>query len=164
MSEENEQAQGMEEQEELQEEAVENEDNSSEEGESEDETVTISKKDFKALDRKARAYDATKPPKKETTEKTPETGSIVRTVTALQGLAPDEIETMESEANSLSVPLLDYIKSSSGKAVLNSIRQEKKSRDASPSMNTKSPIYKKHSADDLAKMSSQELEAILPHD
>ena len=135
--------------------------------ESEEESVTLSKKEYKALDRKARAYEATKgvkqPEKRELSTEV-DTDSVIKTVSALRGLADDEIESLESEATNLGVPLIKYIKSESGKTLLNTIRKDKKSKDASESMTSKSPVYKKHTMDDLSQMSSKELEKILPRD
>lgn len=170
MSEENEQAQFDELEQEEQESSVESEEDSQEGDESEDETVTISKADYKKLGYKARAYDATiKPPKKEdkpltTEQKASDPSETIKIVTAVQGLASDEIDALESEASDLGVPLLTYIKSTSGKTFLNSMRQAKKAKEANPSLTSKTPIYKKHTTDDLSKMSSTELAKILPHD
>lgn len=166
MSKENEQEQDFEAQEESTDTEETTEDESTDDSK-EEETVTLSKKEFKAIDRKARAYDATKKDNlaTERSEKKTESSdqeSIIKTVSALRGLEDDEIEKLETEATTLGVNLLSYIKSDSGKTYLKKIRDIKKSKDAEVDATSKSTVFKKFSQEDLNKMSSKELEKILP--
>jgi len=49
------------------------------------------------------------------------------------------------------------------KKAIEVMRQEKKSKDASPASSPKSPVYQKYTQEDLGKMTSAELSKILPH-
>lgn len=165
MEEENVQAQDVEVQEETSEESVDTFEESQDEPE--EETVTLKKSEYSKMKRQATAYVATKNKPKETaalsepkTESDPE--AIFSIVSVVKDLESDEIDSLKSEAESLGVPLTKYIKSESGKNLLSKIRKDKKSKDASESVTSKSPVYKKHTMDDLSKMSSVELEKILP--
>lgn len=142
----------------------ENKDESNNKDESED-TVTLSKAEFTKLKRQSIAYKANKEqPKKENINNQAEdnTDSIIKTVSALRSIEDSEIEILEAEAKNLGLPLIKYIQSESGKTYLKNIRADKKSKDADISPSTKSPVYKKFTQEDLSKMSSKELEKILP--
>lgn len=135
----------------------------------EEEVITLKKSDFKKLDRKARAYDAfseadkdDKTEKPLTTQNSFDELSVVNVVSALKGLEDDEISVLESEAKDLNVPLMKFIKSKAGKTLLDGIRREKKSKEASDVPESKTPVFKKHTYEDLKKMSSAELSKILP--
>ena len=80
----------------------------------------------------------------------------------IKDLAADEYVSLKEEADDLGVPLDKYLTSNSGKSVLNTMRKEKKSNDEKEALTSKSPVYKKYSQDDLSKMTSKELEKILP--
>lgn len=136
-----------------------------------DNSISLKKEDYKKLMYKVKAYDANKEAKKNQPrneiinnhqQETVNPQSVIQVVTALKGLNDDEITTLESEAQTLGVDLIKYIKSESGKTMLKNVREEKKSKDASSELTSKSPVYKKFSQEDLGKMSSAELEKILP--
>lgn len=103
-------------------------------------------------------------PKQESTLSTqPDTGSIYEQVALLKDIERDEMDSLEDDAKDLGVPVIKYLKSTAGKTRLDAIRKEKKSKDASPEIGASSPVFKKHTQADLAKMSVAELENILPH-
>lgn len=131
-------------------------------------SITLSKSDYKKLDRQARAYQASKSQREEKPLPTKKAegidpDSVIETISALRNIQDDEISVLESEASTLGVPLIKYVKSESGKTLLKNIRDEKKSKDANPNISTKSPVFKKHTVEDLNKMTAAELEKILPH-
>jgi len=74
----------------------------------------------------------------------------------LDGYSSDEVEAIMDLGGSkaLSNPLV--------KGAIEQMRAKAKSQDASQSLNSKSPVYKKFTQEDLSKMSSAELEKILP--
>lgn len=127
-----------------------------------EESITLSKADYKSLKRKAIAYDSNKSkPKVETKEV--ETSDV----------SSERFERLELRADGYSSDEIDEIMELGGSKVLKTkivqsaikaMRQEKKSKDASESPDSKSPVYKKFTQDDMNKMSSKELEKILPHD
>lgn len=121
--------------------------------------VTLPKSEFTKLKRKAIAYDATKEKKADApTEKE----DYISTVFMVKDLSQDEFASLKDEAKDLGVPFEKYLSSESGKTLLNKVRADKKSKDASEELTSKSPVYKKHSMEDLKQMSSKELEKILP--
>lgn len=159
-----------------QEEVVEQEDQTSEEQfdetesqEEESDNVTLSKSDFKKLQRKAIAYDANKEPKEQKTAKTLSTLSEKTEDTSVNvkleklelradGYSPDEIEAIMElgGAKALKNPVVQ--------SAIKAMRAEQKSKDATDTVSSKSPVFKKFTQQDLSKMSSSELEKILPHD
>lgn len=149
-----------------QEEVVVQEENATTEEETQEETVTIPKKDFTKLKRKAIAYDADKNEPKEVPRETSSQPSelSIDTLFAIKDLDRDEMEALKEEAKDLGIPFDKYLSSNSGKTFLKSVRQERKSKDASQALNSKSPVYQKFTQDDLKKMSASELEKILPRD
>jgi hypothetical protein len=159
-----------------QEEIVEQEENISEEQveetesqEEESEDVTLSKSEFKKLQRKAIAYDATKELKEPKTVKSLSTLSEKTNDNSLNvkleklelradGYSPDEIEAIMDlgGAKALKNPVVQ--------SAIKAMRAEQKSKDATESVSSRSPVFKKFTQDDLSKMSSAELEKILPQD
>lgn len=134
--------------------------------EEEDETVTLKKSDFTKLNRKARAYDATK------SEVKPIEKSDITTKSAKGNFSMEKLERIELRQDGYSKDEVDEIMELGGAKVLGSklvqsaikaMRAEKKSKDATPEFSAKSPVYKKHTQEDLNGMSSAELEKILPH-
>lgn len=123
--------------------------------ESEDDSVSISKHEFNKLKRKAIAYDSgkqTAKPKEEVIDR------------------DERFERLELRADGYSKDEIDEIMALGGTKVLNTrivqsainyMRQDKKSKDAKEPLSSKSPVYKKFTQDDLAKMSSKEMEKIL---
>lgn len=125
----------------------------------EDDSVSLSKSELNKLKRKAIAYDsikktATKPEPKE------DVSSDVS----------ERFERLELKADGYSTDEIDEIMALGGQKVLNTkliqsaikaMRAEKKSKDASTDVTSKSPVYKKYTQDDLSKMSSAEMEKIL---
>lgn len=135
------------------------------EEEKSDDTVTLTKSEYKKLNRQALAYKANKSEKTESktqpSEKTEK--DFISTVFMVKDLNADEFETLKDEAEDLGVPLEKYMSSESGKTVLSKLRAEKKSKDSNQSLTSKSPIYKKYTGEDLKGMTSAELAKILPH-
>ncbi len=89
--------------------------------------------------------------------------TLIENISVLKGLEDDEISDLKLEAKSLGVPVVKYIKSKAGQIHLKEVRREKKSKEASPEIGSSSPIFKKHTEQDLKSMSSDELAKILPH-
>jgi len=153
----------------VQEDVVEQEEQTSEEvEESNEETfgdseITLSKEEFTKLKRKAIAYDANKGKPK--TEQQPirenDNSSYLEEVFLVKDLSQTEYESLKNEANDLGVSFKKFLSSQTGQTVLNKIRQETKSKDSMEKLNSKSPVYKKFTQDDLSKMSSSEMEKIL---
>lgn len=75
----------------------------------------------------------------------------------LDGYSSDEVEAIMDLGGSkaLSNPIV--------KGAIEQMRNKSKSENANQALNSKSPVYKKFTQDDLGKMSSAELEKILPH-
>lgn len=126
--------------------------------ETEEETVTLSKSEFKKLDRKARAYDAV--------PKTPQTPKET-----IVNVSPERLERIELMQEGYSKEEVDSIMDLGGAKVLKNplirasietMRTKAKSQDANQELSSKSPVYKKFTQADLDKMSSAELEKILP--
>lgn len=136
-------------------------DNNQEETQDED-TITLSKSEYKKLTRQSLAYKANKGKEVESKPQPKQDGHSIDTLFLIKDLAADEYVTLKEEADDLGVPLEKYLTSTSGKSLLGKVRQEKKSKEASVALNSKSPVYKKFTQDDLGKMSSKEMEKILP--
>ena len=137
----------------------------------EDEAVTLKGKDkedyekylAKKKKRKEFADKANKvKPKTELPTQQDNTDSILKAVAAIRGIEDNEIEVLEKEAEALGIPFIKYVKSNSGKTMLETIRNKAKKAEANPTITSKSPVYKKYTQEDLSKMSSAELEKILP--
>lgn len=124
--------------------------------EPEDDSVSISKSELNKLKRKAIAYDSTKTakpvPKAEITDK------------------DERFERLELRADGYSKDEIDEIMALGGIKVLNTkivqsaikyLRADKKSKDASETVSSKSPVYKKFTQEDLSKMTAAEMEKIL---
>jgi hypothetical protein len=146
------------------EEVVQEEVTSTEEVETEelsDDTITLKKSDFTKLNRKAKAYDATKG-KQQTKLETKEAPDYISTVFMVKDLNGEEYETLRGEADDLGISFEKYLSSESGKTLLSKVRQDKKSKDASEALTSKSPVYQKYTQQDLKAMTSKELEKVLP--
>ena len=129
----------------------------------EEDTVTLSKSELTHLKRKAMAYDAGKSrkevrvePKESSYQVTPET--LERIELRQDGYTKEEVESIMDlgGTKALKNPLV--------KAAIDTMRAKEKSKDSNQPLNSKSPVFKKFTQADLSKMSSKELEAILPHD
>lgn len=109
------------------------------------------------------AEEALKNAKKNQSEESPASfDPLVDAVLAVKSLEAEEISVLGAEARSLGVDPVKYIKSTAGKAHLDSIRREKKSKEAAPETPGRSPVFKKYTQADLSKMSVAELEKIIP--
>ncbi len=162
MDNENEQAQVEQEtvqQEETTEESVVEENNSddvaetSEEELPEDDSISISKSELTKLKRKAIAYDSGK--------------QTARPAPKYDG---DRLERIELRQEGYSPDGVQAIMDLGGTKVLNSkivqsaikyMRADEKSKNASTTVSSKSPVYKKFTQDDMSKMSAKEMEKIL---
>jgi len=93
----------------------------------------------------------------------PGLNTLVENISLLKDLSGEEINMLQDEAKSLGIDPIKFIKSNSGKNLLTAVRTQEKAKSANVSISPKSPVYKKFTQDDLSKMSSAELEKILPH-
>lgn len=153
--------------EQAQEEVVEQEEQTSEETteetqeetqEEENDSITLSKAEYTKLNRQAIAYKAIKAQ--------PEKKAPVQT----SAIPSERIEKLELLADGYSKDEVDAIMELGGTKVLGSklvqsaiqlMRKEKKSNDAKVVPNSKAPIYKKFTQEDMNKMSASEMEKIL---
>lgn len=152
-----------------QEEVVEQEEQTSgevlEETESQEEEsndITLPKSEFKKLQRKAIAYDATKEPKEQKTAKPQDKPDLSTYEIKLEklelradGYSSDEIDAIMElgGAKALKNPVVQ--------SAIKAMRAEKKSQDVKEPLNSKSPVFKKYTQQDLSKMSASEMEKIL---
>ncbi len=159
MDEQNEQPEVIEQEEEQ---IIEEQDEELESQEEESNDVTLSKSEFKKLQRKAIAYDATKETKETKTAKPTEKTDLSSYEVKLEklelradGYTSDEIDAIQElgGAKALSNPLVQ--------SAIKAMRAEKKSQDAKEPLNSKSPVFKKFTQQDLSKMSASEMEKIL---
>lgn len=131
----------------------------------EESEITLSKEEFTKLKRKAIAYDATKQKPQESTAKPAPKADIsddyLEEVFMVKDLSQTEYEKLKSESRDLGIPFKKYLASESGKTVLNKIRTESKSKELMEKLSSKSPVYKKFTQQDLSKMSAKEMEKIL---
>lgn len=121
-----------------------------------EDAIQLSRADYNRLKRKAIAYDSVK----QTAKKAP-----------VQTEDKDErFERLELRTEGYSKEEIDEIMALGGTKVLNSklvqsaikaLRAENKSRDAKEPLNSKSPVFKKFTQDDLSKMSAKDMEKIL---
>lgn len=161
METENEQPEVIEQEEEQIEEQL--EETTEEQSEEESDDIVLSKSEFKKLQRKAFAYDATKETKEVKTAKpsTEKTGNsdldvkIEKLELRAEGYSPDEIEAIQElgGAKALKNPVVQ--------SAIKAMRAEKKSQDAKEPLNSKSPVYKKYTQQDLSKLTALEMEKIL---
>lgn len=126
-----------------------------------DETVTLSKSEYKKLQRQSIAYKANKSDRVESKPQPKQDGHSIDTLFLIKDLGADEYVALKEEADDLGVPLERYLTSQSGKSVLGKMRQEKKSKESSVALNSKSPVFKKFTQEDFSKMSSAEMEKVL---
>lgn len=125
--------------------------------------LETNKKLYKRLkDTEAKLKQIESKPKDSTLQTPADTGSVYEQVKLLKDIEEDEMNSLESDAKDLGVPVLKYIKSTAGKTRLDVIRKEKRSKDASPEIGSASPVYKKHTQEELGKMSVAELQKIIP--
>lgn len=131
---------------------------------SEEENITLTKAEFSKLNRKAKAYDATKPKKEEVKEKTdlltkaePSNEKLERMELRLDGYSKEEVDEI-MELGGTKVLGSKFVQSA-----IKAMRAEKKSASADTNFSAKSPVFKKYTQEDLSKMSSVELAKILPH-
>jgi uncharacterized protein (DUF1697 family) len=160
MDEQNEQPEVIEQEEEQIEEQL--EETLEEQSEEESDDIVLSKSEFKKLQRKAIAYDATKETKEVKTAKPTEKTDLSSYEVKLErlelradGYSPDEIDAIQElgGAKALKNPVVQ--------SAIKAMRAEKKSQDAKEPLNSKSPVFKKYTQQDLGKMSASEMEKIL---
>lgn len=123
--------------------------------EPEDDSVSLSKSEFTKLKRKAIAYDSNKQkaePKEDVIDKDER---FERLELRADGYSKDEIEEIMALGGT------KVLSSKIVQSAIKSMRAEKKSKDATEPLSSKSPVYKKFTQDDLSKMSSKEMEKIL---
>lgn len=138
-----------------------NEEESNEETqEEESDEVTLSKAEFKKLKRQAIAYEATKSQNVQVKKVSVQTDTIPN----------DRLEKLELLADGYSKDEVEAILELGGTKVLNSklvqsaiklMRKEKLSNDANVVPNSKAPIYKKYNQEDFNKMSAAEMAKVL---
>jgi hypothetical protein len=133
---------------------------SEEESSDEDDSVTLSKAEFNKLNRRAKAYIATKETKPEetklSTKPTYSEEKFDRMELRVDGYSTDEVD----EIMALGGPKV--LKSKLVQSAIKAMRDEKKSKDAEVNVSAKSPVFKKYTQQDLSNMSAKELEKILP--
>lgn len=151
----------------VQEDVVEQEEQTSEEvieeestEEVEENEVTLSKEEFTKLKRKAIAYDSNKvkPQKTAPVQETDSSDSYLEEVFLVKDLSQKEYETLKNESSELGIPFKKYLASESGKTILDKIRKEEKSKDSMEKLSSRSPVFKKFTQEDVSKMSSKEME------
>lgn len=130
----------------------------------EDDFVPPTKAEYKKLQRQAYAYQALKgaevkqevKPNVETM--TPVTDSIKfkKLELKIDGYSSEEIELIEEFG-------FDKADNPIVKKAIETMRSERKSKEADPNISNKSAVYKKYTNDDLKNMSVEELRKILPH-
>lgn len=88
-------------------------------------------------------------------------------------VTPNKLERIELRQDGYSKEEVDAIMELGGikminnpvvKSAIEQMRAKEKSENASQSLSSKSPVYKKYTQEDMSKMTSKELEAILPKD
>lgn len=142
-------------QEETTEESAKEEETSQEDTQPEDDSVSLSKSEFTKLKRKAIAYDSGKQTAKPKEEVLDKDERFERLELRADGYSKDEIEEIMSLGGT---KVLD---SKIVQSAIKAMRAEAKSKDAREPLNSKSPVFKKFTQDDLNKMSSKEIEKIL---
>lgn len=111
----------------------------------EDENVTLTKAEFSKLNRKAKAYDATKPKKEEVKERTdlstkaePSNEKLERMELRLDGYSKEEVDEI-MELGGTKVLGSKFVQSA-----IKAMRAEKKSTSADANFSAKSPVFKKY--------------------
>lgn len=159
---ENEEIQTQEEAVELEEQAIEEtvEEVEVDETDTDDDNVTLSKSEFTKLKRQAFAYKANKTEKPLPKQATQETKTISeerleRIELMQEGYSRDEVdEIMElGGRDKLDNPIVQ--------SAIKAMRAEKKSKEASQPLSSKSPVFKKYTQEDFSKMTAAEMEKIL---
>ena len=119
----------------------------------EDDSVSISKSELTKLKRKAIAYDSGK----QTAKPAPKIDSerLERIELRQEGFSPDEVQAIMDLGGT------KVLNSKIVQSAIKYMRADTKSKNASTSVSSKSPVYKKFTQDDLGKMSSKEMEKIL---
>lgn len=124
-----------------------------------EETVVLSKSEFKRLQRRSLAYGATK-------NSTPKENVVLN-------ISPERLERIELAQEGYSRDEVDAIMELGGskalknpivKSAIDNMRAKEKSKNASTAPSSKSPVFQKYTQEDLSKMSASELEKILPRD
>ena len=123
----------------------------------EEETVTLSKSDYKKLQRQAIAYkenkDTPKPNKEESFSVSPE--KLERIELRQDGYSKEEVDAIMElgGTRALENPLV--------KGAIETMRSKAKSQDEKQSLSSKSPIFKKYTKEDFDKMSSADMEKLI---
>lgn len=128
-----------------------------------DDEITLSKSDYTKLKRQALAYQASKGEKTEVkrkvetmSEPTEYNDKFTRLELKTDGYSNEEIELIsEFGFDKKDNPIV--------KTAIETMRKERKSKEADVAIAGKSTVYKKYSNDDLKNMSVEELRKILPH-
>lgn len=123
--------------------------------EPQNDSVSMSKSEYTKLKRKAIAYDSGKQTTKVREEPLEKNDRFERLELRTEGYSPEEVD----EIMSLGGP--QVLESKLVQSAIKAMRAEKKSMNAKEPLNSKSPVYKKFTQDDLSKMSSKEMEKIL---
>lgn len=151
----------VEQEEQISEELEDNQEDTSNEDNQDDDKVTLTKAEFNKINRQAIAYQANKgKPEKTLTKPNQETATI----------SPDRLDRIELMQEGYSREEVDTIMELGGRKMLDNpivkgaiqvIRQQEKSKNASESLASKSPVFKKYTSEDLSKMSSADMEKVL---
>lgn len=123
--------------------------------EPEDDSISISKSEFNKIKRKAIAYDSGKQTAKPKVEVLDKDERFERLELRADGYSKDEIDEIMALGGT------KVLGTKIVQSAINYMRADKKSKDAKEPLNSKSPVYKKFTQDDLSKMSSKEMEKIL---
>lgn len=146
----------VEQEEQTSEETINEEDSNQEET---DDSVTLSKSEFTKLKRQAMAYKATskteKPIIKPTQEVNYSNERLERIELMQEGYSRDEVDAIMDlgGVGVLDKPIVQ--------SAIKAMRQEKKSKEVSQNLPSKSPIFKKYTDADVKKMSAEELEKLI---
>jgi hypothetical protein len=125
-----------------------------------EDSVTLSKSEYAKMKRQSLAYQATKGTEvKVKTETMSPSGSEDRfkeLELKMEGYNKEEIEQIKEFG-------FDKVNHPIVQKAIETMRQERKSKEADVAVPSKSAVYKKYTNEDLKNMSLAELEKILPH-
>lgn len=125
----------------------------------EDDFTPPTKAEYTKLKRKAIAYDALKvePAKaKVANHSQPSTDKLKELELKIDGYSRDEIELIKEFG-------YDKVENPIVKKAIESMRQERKDKEADTQVSSKSAVHQKYTQQDLNNMSVEELRKILPH-
>lgn len=147
---------------------VEVEEEAEESEETEDDSISVSKAEFndyqKYLEKKKQRQEFAKKAEQKTNLSTKPQGQdkglslkLERIELRQEGYTSDEVDAIMELGGS------KVLESKLVQSAIKQMRADKKSKEADSTFSAKSPVYKKHTMDELKGMSSAELEKILPH-